>query len=130
MASDRNVYSINENIDAYECASLYENAAVALCTRLHANVFAAMHDVPVIGINYNPKVREFHRWLGTEKYVLELDELKPDNLVRLVNDGMNEPEFFKNKSRKIFEQGIPEVEQYADFAIQAINQADNDLTKI
>ncbi len=72
LASSReNIFAVNDDIDVTDCASLYEGAVAALCTRLHGNVFAAMQKVPVIGINYNPKVYEFHKWLGTEDAVVE-----------------------------------------------------------
>jgi polysaccharide pyruvyl transferase WcaK-like protein len=117
-----NIFLIESNIDVFECLSLYEGAAVALCTRLHGNVFSAMQGVPVVGINYNPKVFEFHKWLDTESAVVEIDNLDPKNLVKSINERVKNKAQFIEKSKKIFEKGIPQIEKYADFASNVILQ--------
>lgn len=125
MESKKHCYSVNEDIDIYDCVALYEDASVALCTRLHANVFAAMQGIPVIGLNYNPKVREFHRWLGTEEYVLDMNDMNVDNLVKSVINTKNNPEPFVIRTKKIFDEGICDVEKYVNYAIKAMSYSDS-----
>ena len=119
-SNKENIFTIEEDIDVLGCASLYEGATAALCTRLHGNVFAAMQHVPVVGINYNPKVREFHKWLGTEEAVVEMLGIYPQALVDQINCVIRGKNTFKEKSKKIFEIGVPDVKKYADYAIAAM----------
>lgn len=118
--NEKNLFTVEEKINAYDCLSLYEKANTAICTRLHGNVFSLRHGVPTIGINYNPKVLEFYKWLGCEEYVLDIDSLCENSIIDKLSLACDNSGLFAKKSNKIIEVGIPAINRYAELAIAAM----------
>lgn len=116
------LFSVEDKINAVDCLSLYEKAIGAICTRLHGNVFSIRHGVPTVGLNYNPKVLEFYKWLGCEEYVLGFDRLDENTVISKLMDALNHQSLFKLKAEKIINDGIPSLEKYADYAVTAMKQ--------
>ena len=68
---------------AYEPAdieALVASAHVAVGMRLHFLLFAARAGVPVLALNYDPKVGAAMRRLGMDRYVFELDRVRAADL--------------------------------------------------
>jgi len=120
MQHTTNVYDINESIDVFDCISLYEGALGAICTRLHGNVFAVMQGVPVIGLNYNPKVFEFFHWLGYEDLVVEITDINPNLLYQKLITIITHRHDFVKYSQKRLDDGKFSIEKYADLALEAM----------
>ena len=67
------VYSIRSQLWPWETEGLYATCDLALCTRLHAGVFACKQGIPTIALGYEPKVVGFWEMLGLHKYCLPLE---------------------------------------------------------
>jgi polysaccharide pyruvyl transferase WcaK-like protein len=107
---------VTQDLTVEQCLSLYSQAEVGLCTRLHANVYAAIQGVPPVAISYLPKVDSFMHWLGHGDLTVSLPELAPEQVLDKVATVLAER---KNLSRAILtrvEAGRTEVEQYAEIA--------------
>jgi colanic acid/amylovoran biosynthesis protein len=55
-----------------------------LGTRLHSNIFALTEGVPVVAIGYQYKTRGVMRMLGLEPWVLDIEEVEPQELAALL----------------------------------------------
>lgn len=55
-----------------EALALFGEADYCLGMRLHSLIFAAVQEVPMLGIAYDPKVEEFLRQLGLEELAIPL----------------------------------------------------------
>ena len=79
--------------DAYttsELLSLVGNLDVLLGIRLHALIFAAIMQVPLIGISYDPKIERFLSMLG-EKPIGSLRNLQAEELSEAVQALLQNP---------------------------------------
>ena len=109
-------FLIEDQLTVQETLALYRQARSAICTRLHACVFAALQNVPVVAISYNPKVAGFMDSLSCSDNCVDLDALSPAVLVSLVNRIQTN----RSEILEIMSQGIaqhrPKVQQYAELA--------------
>lgn len=117
------LFSVEEQMNADDCLSLYEGAIGAVCTRLHGNVFSIRHGVPTVGLNYNPKVLEFYKWLGCEEYALELEDINEAKIVDALDDAFKRRDIFTKSAEIIMSDSIPVLGKYADYAIAAMAQS-------
>ncbi|MDP4029401.1 MAG: polysaccharide pyruvyl transferase family protein [Gallionella sp.] len=122
------LFSVEEKMNAYDCLSLYERAMGAVCTRLHGNVFSIRHGVPTVGLNYNPKVLEFYKWLGCEEYAMELGNLSETRIVSALDDALRKRNVFAENAEKIMSDGVHALGKYADHAITAMAHKKSWLT--
>jgi hypothetical protein len=101
---------------------LYEDLDIVIGTAYHSILFAVQAEVPVIAINYAPKVRRFMQDVGLEEFVLELDEW--DRLSAKVSVVLRDKNSIKADLAKIREE--LHVQSLADlstarFAIEKID---------
>lgn len=121
MNHKANAFSVTEDIDVIDCISLYTNSVAAICTRLHGNVFAALNEVPVIGLNYNPKVSEFFKYIGFDELVIEMHELTEKTIISKFDELEKVSQYFIKKTKQQFLIGKNEIEKYADIAASTID---------
>ena len=55
---------LNGSLDTRELLSMIGNLDLLLGVRLHALIFAAVMDVPMVGISYDPKIERFLQMIG------------------------------------------------------------------
>jgi colanic acid/amylovoran biosynthesis protein len=80
-----------------------------LGTRLHSNIFALTAGVPVVAIGYQYKTRGILRMLGLEPWVLDIQEVKQETLVRLLQRAWGERE----RTRAHIQEVIPKAARQA-----------------
>ena len=120
MRNNDNVIKIDEDLTVEQCLSLYGKAKIAICTRLHANVYAAIQGVPTVAISYNPKVAGFMHWLGCDKMIVSLHDLSTRVVLDKVELALTEYDKLSSKISSRVEAGRIEVERYFDIASQLI----------
>ncbi|MEA3505903.1 MAG: polysaccharide pyruvyl transferase family protein, partial [Elusimicrobiota bacterium] len=64
--------------------------------RLHSLMCAAICGLPAVGIIYDPKVESFCRDMGIP--AIQVSELSPENLVKLINENKDKDNSYKEKS--------------------------------
>jgi len=52
-----------------------------VCLKLHAGILAAAANVPFVGLEYQPKCRDFAASIGWEDFVIRTDALQPSTLI-------------------------------------------------
>ena len=106
---DDNV-KIEEIKQISELLSLYESIDFLYGTRMHSMIVAHTQSIPVAGISWQPKVKEFFNIIGQENRVFDLEQFET-SISELVN---------------IF----GEVSQHRQDEIESIKHSINDLHKI
>ncbi|MFC1684673.1 polysaccharide pyruvyl transferase family protein [Pseudomonadota bacterium] len=76
-------YTVKAHYWPWEIEGLYSSCDLALCTRLHAGVFACKQSVPTVALAYEPKVQGFWKQLGLEEFCLPLESQANEILTKL-----------------------------------------------
>lgn len=72
--------------------------------RLHSVILALMNQIPVVGINYDPKVKLLFQQFGLEKYLLSVSELEAEDLYGLlVETWQNNKQLSKLITKHLFQ---------------------------
>ncbi|EFK97388.1 Polysaccharide pyruvyl transferase [sediment metagenome] len=113
-----NVYIIRGQYRPWEIEGLYSMCDAALCTRLHASVFACKQGIPTVAIGYEPKVEGFWNSIGLSEYCMPFNSSGED-ISRLLTNSLNSfPRAQVNKSLKELAQ---RAERYAEIVIDLAN---------
>ena len=72
LGDSASVKVVQGQLRPWEVESLWSICDLALCTRLHAGVFACKQGIPVVSLAYEPKVSGFWRQMGVTDYCLPL----------------------------------------------------------
>ncbi|MFC4811407.1 polysaccharide pyruvyl transferase family protein [Paenibacillus sp. GCM10023250] len=88
-----------------ELKYFYSKMDMFVGTRMHSNIFALSSNIPTVAINYEHKTRGIMNMLGLNEYVIEINTIKPDELMA-VSD-----KCWKNKAeiKRHLESKIPQI---------------------
>lgn len=120
MKSPGNAIVIHDQLSIRETQGLYADATIALCTRLHGNVYAAIEGVPMVAFSYNPKVASFMQWLGCNEYVVTPASLKVDFMMELLNQAFEEQDRLADHIKRRTYEGHCQIEKYVTLAEMAM----------
>jgi len=77
----------NREYSPYEIKGVLSQVSLLCGMRLHSVILASGGLTPVIGINYQSKVRHYLKRLGLEGYCLNFDDFNVDNLTAFILQG-------------------------------------------
>jgi len=112
---------IDVPLDVDACLSCYQESEVALCTRLHGNVFAAMAGAVPVAIDYNPKVGAFMGFAGLSDLNAKLEDLSADDLMAKLELARTSFTDYRAKIEQALDGSRSEIERYGDVAAELIN---------
>ncbi len=69
---------IDKKITAGNLLGLLADADAAVAVRLHMLIFGAIAGTPVLGIEYDPKIKAFQQYMG-QPYTISVNEIKSGN---------------------------------------------------
>jgi colanic acid/amylovoran biosynthesis protein len=118
MEPERDIELVDEDLTVERCLALYADLDACVSMRLHSSVYAALHGVPSVAIEYNRKVGGFMQWLGGSDRVLGADDFEPTDVVRAVGRILAEREVLSAQILERVAQGRREVGAYADIAAE------------
>ncbi len=127
MQHPENAVIVNEDLTVEQCLSLYSGAKLAICVRLHGNVYSAIQAVPSVAISYNPKVAGFMNWLGRDDMVVPLPELSVQIVMEKVELAMANRSKISSEILARVTTGRDEVKEYADTAYKLITNKRNEV---
>jgi polysaccharide pyruvyl transferase WcaK-like protein len=58
----------------------YKTIDVMIGMRMHSLIFALSYGIPIIGLNYDPKVRSFIKTMGIEDYIIDMNQISIKNI--------------------------------------------------
>lgn len=115
-----NMHSVDDDINAEDCISLYKNSKAAICLRLHGNVFAVKNSVPTVGISYNPKVLSFYKFISLDNCCIDLKEFQIYSVINLVSFVQKNKAAFHLAAKKLENDGKAALEAYGELAVSCI----------
>jgi len=122
-----NAVIVSEDLTVEQCLSLYSGAELAICVRLHGNVYSAIQAVPSIAASYNPKVAGFMNWLGRDDMVVPLSDFSAQMVMKKVELAMANRSKISSEIMARVATGRDEVEEYADTAYKLIINKRNEV---
>jgi polysaccharide pyruvyl transferase WcaK-like protein len=86
MRNQRRTFVLERDYTPEERIGIFAHCDIVLGMRLHSIILAANAQVPVLGLVYDPKVRNVMRQLGCEEYAIDLSAATAVDLLRLFED--------------------------------------------
>ena len=127
MQHPENAVVVNEDLTVEQCLSLYSGAELAICVRLHGNVYSAIQAVPSVAVGYNPKVAGFMNWLGRDDMLVPLSEFSAQMVMEKAELAMANRSRISSDILARVATGRNEVEEYADTAYKLIINKRNEV---
>lgn len=90
----------------------YGKMDLFLGTRLHSNIFALTEGVPTVAIAYQYKTRGIMQMLGLQHWVLDIEDLDPETLTRLLDEAWQNRDSTRAELRRV----LPQIEAEASQA--------------
>jgi len=85
--------------DAYAAARELARCSVAIVSRLHAGILAAVSGTPVVSLEYLPKCRDFVLSIDDERSLIRTDKLSSTSVVDGVGFALAESSQIRNKTQ-------------------------------
>lgn len=110
----------NRDYNHYEIKGVLGRADLLFGMRLHANILGSSALAPIIGLNYQPKVKFYFDLLGLNDYTISFDEFSVEGLRAHLLKGWAE----RGKIREILERRIPKLQDRAHSSAQFVKALD------
>jgi Polysaccharide pyruvyl transferase len=95
---------IIEPPDANAAAREFARCSVAIVSRLHAGILAALSGTPIVSLEYQPKCRDFALSIDDERSLIRTDQLTVAAVVDRVNDAFADSTNIRTKTHAAVEQ--------------------------
>ncbi len=112
---------VDKDLDVETIMGIVARSEAVFAVRLHMLLFGAVMGVPVLGVNYDPKVKSNIKELGIGE-CLEIDELTTEA-------GLRKADKFFGDIESIKEKMPPKIEERRKLAIQNANAASELMRK-
>lgn len=120
LDEDVNYHVIQKRYDPRELIGFYSVCDLTIAVRLHAAVFSAIAETPVIAINYLPKVEGFMKGIGAAYNLVQINNIKTDVLMNLTHNTIKEGNTIKTALIETIRANRILVGLYADLALSAL----------
>lgn len=94
--TEHHIISINERHSVDEIFSMIETLDVLVGVRLHALIFSAVSETPLVGITYDPKIDAFLESIH-EEAVCEINNIDTEAVVSAIEMHLESKEAIKNR---------------------------------
>ena len=123
IKNKENTVIINEDLSPTELISLYSQSKFVVGTRFHSIIFALIGKRPCIAISYSgPKAHGIMQMFGLEEFVVNIDEFKTEDCVKLITiilDGYNEiQKKIAIRLEEIQKEGLSTPKYLLDFIVR------------
>jgi len=124
MKLPSNAIVVQDHLSIRETQGLYAGASIALCTRLHGNVSAAIEGVPTVAVSYNPKVASFMQWLGCPEMIVTPANFSADQIMARLGRALDQRDQLAHHVRQRTAEGRLQIGEYVTLADRAMKPVD------
>lgn len=114
----------NREFDHYQIKGILRRMSLLCGMRLHSMILASAELAPIVGLNYQPKVKYYFNSLGLGDRTLSFDRFEAGTLTELILDGWAD----RVRIRQTLEQKIPELQKRAQVAAEVVGGIADGLT--
>jgi polysaccharide pyruvyl transferase WcaK-like protein len=100
-----------------ELLSLIGSMDLIISIRLHALIFAAVANVPMVGLSYDPKVGRFMKSMG-EAVAGHIEDLQTETLVNIVKNKWENLESIRERNINLLPELRNKARKNVEFALQ------------
>lgn len=111
---------LDKNIAFDKMLGIIGKSEFVMGMRLHILIYAACTGVPVVGLDYDPKVNNMMEYMG-QTHFLSVDSLKQDELIAMCDDVISNKDNFKAKLEEIRKDSKILADKNAQIAINLLN---------
>jgi colanic acid/amylovoran biosynthesis protein len=104
----------------YSINQILSQVDLAISTRLHHAIFALISSVPVIAIAYQPKSRGIMELLGLEKFCIDMADMNPERILKIIEEILNRHAEIQMKIRDKVAFSKKKIEIKLDETIKSI----------
>jgi polysaccharide pyruvyl transferase CsaB len=117
-------YIINNKYSVLQTMGIIRKMDMLIGMRLHALIFAASQGIPVVGLEYEPKVEGFLKAIK-QASVGHVKDLELDNLVKTVEDVWNKKDKIKEELKSISSDLKNKALKNASIAVELVESDRN-----
>ena len=121
---DKKGIFVDRPMSVSEIMGVISLADAAVAVRLHMLIFATAAGVPVLGINYDPKVRSFQNTVGFE-FCIEPAHIISGEYKKTIDKFMSEREEIRKKTKEILPGLKNKAKDNAKIAMNLISGEDS-----
>ena len=104
-----------------ELLSIIASLDLIIGIRLHALIFAAVANVPMVGLSYDPKVGRFMKSIG-DTVAGHIEDLQAETLVKVVKDKWQKLDEIKERTEKLLPPLREKALRNIEFAMKLIKE--------
>jgi polysaccharide pyruvyl transferase CsaB len=116
MKSSNQAYLLSERCTPQQMMTLLGEMDIVIGMRLHSLILAAIMNVPVIGIAYDPKIMGFVSSINQEKYAINIEDLHVEHCLSLVKSVW----LHRDQIRREIQERVTRLKQKALWNVQLI----------
>ena len=109
LKNKTNLLVLEDDFTPIEIKGIISNCDIFIGTRMHSNIFATSVNIPTIAIAYEKKTNGIMKTLDLEKFVIDIDTLKSDNLIEKTEYLLNNKQDIQNKIQNKIKQIREEI---------------------
>lgn len=91
----------NSTYLSHDIQAAMKHCRILVGMRFHSLVLASSVEVPIVGLIYAPKVRDYFAYLESQDFSLELNELTPNTLSKTIQRAWNGSEQLQAKQQSL-----------------------------
>ena len=116
-------YILNQSVSFDKMLGIISKSEFVMGMRLHILIYAACTGVPVVGLDYDPKINNMMEYMG-QTHFLPVDTLKQDKLISLCDEIILKRDSFKAGLEDIRKTSKALADKNAQIAINLLNGGD------
>lgn len=120
MKNRDKVYLFNKSPDILDFIKMLNDYILVIGMRLHSLIFASSSGLPIIALEYMPKIKAFMRSIDQKNYSINLKSFKSDHFLSLIENSFINYDIRSNticsritQLQKITIEGLSKIAQFA-----------------
>ena len=110
----------NNTYNHYEIKGVLGKTDLLFGMRLHANILGSSAMTPIVGLNYQPKVKFYFELLGLNEYSMSFDDFGIEGVTALLRKGWAD----RHQIREVLNHRIPKLQDRAHSTAQFVKALD------
>lgn len=121
VSNSKNVHIIDDDVTPGQLKKLYGDMDYFVGTRMHSNIFSLAELVPTLAISYDYKTDGIMKLAGLEKYVIDINDINSDILIKKFNEMTKD-----NSIKNILSKNVKKLKHNANLNFHYVQEVYED----